>query len=64
MCWGLIQSRRMSWRAGRCFVGEPVAAVAGVEAWSDIAHWLEVRTCCYQSQMLTLQLLVKGDRRV
>lgn len=45
-------------------VGEPVAAVAGAEvgAWSDTAHWLEVQTCCYQSQMLTLQLLVKGDR--
>lgn len=62
-CWALIQSRRMSWTAGRCWVGEPAAvAVAVVEAWSDTAHWLEDQTCCCQSQMQTLQLLVDEER--
>lgn len=66
MCWELIQSHRMSWRGGRCLVGEPAAAAAGVEveAWSDTARWLADQTCCSQSQMLTLQLLAKeGERR-
>lgn len=47
-------------------VGEPAAAAAGVEveAWSDTARWPEDQTCCSQSQMLTLQLLVQeGEKR-
>lgn len=56
----------MSWMAGRCWAGEPAAAVAGVEveAWSGTARWLEDQTCCYRSQMLTPQLLVEGGGMV
>lgn len=64
-CWGLIQSHKMSWRAGHCWVGEPVAAAAGaeVEALSGTVRWLEDQTCCYRSQMLTPQLLVEEERK-
>lgn len=60
-CWGLIQSRKKSWRAGRCSAGGPVAAAAGVEvaALNGKVRWQEDRTCCYRSRMLTLQLLTK-----
>lgn len=57
----------MSWRAGHCLVGEPVAAAAEVEAeaWSDKARWLADQTYCYRSQMQILQLLtVKGKASV
>lgn len=62
-CWGLIQIRRMSWRAGRCWVEEPAAAAAEVEAeaWSGTVRWLEDQTCCYRSQMQTLLLLMERD---
>lgn len=60
-CWRLTQSRKKSWRADRCSVGGPVAAGAGVEAeaLSGKVRWQGDQTCCYRSQMLTLQLLMK-----
>ena len=65
-CWVLIQNRRRSWRADRCWAEGPAAAEAAVEveAWSGTVRWLEDQTCCYQSQMLTPQLLVEAERGV
>lgn len=59
--WRLIQSRKKSWRADRCSVGGPVVAAAGVEveALSGKARLQGDQTCCYRSQMLKLQLLIK-----
>lgn len=57
----LIQSRKKSWRADHCSVGGPVVAAAGVEveALSGKARLQGGQTCCYRSQMLKLQLLIK-----
>lgn len=58
-CWGLIQSRKKSWMTDRCSVGGAVAAGVEVEALNGKVHWQGDQTCCYWSQMLTLQLLIK-----